>query len=185
MLQICAEFITSHLLMRRNKYLHQPKVFDVLKYSSSQLRKDSKHFGWRAGEIPIPPPWEGAGSGTTPISLWLQLPIRGNPPHFYGYVQNYSMSPKSRSCPIWCYDLCHVGHKSRGDKRGCQCVPAVHGPGACPSGGGPVPVPHVADVNRGVNKATNEGLDDNAPPGAEFLPVHVPPTASPPSLPCR
>lgn len=44
MLQICAEFITSHLLMRRNKYLHQPKVFDVLKYSSSQLRKDSKAF---------------------------------------------------------------------------------------------------------------------------------------------
>lgn len=77
MLQICAEFITSHLLMRRNKHLHQPKVFDVLKYFSSQLLKDSKHFGWRAGEIPILPAWEGPGSGTTPISLRLQLRLPG------------------------------------------------------------------------------------------------------------
>lgn len=63
MLQICSEFITSRLLLGRNKNLQEPKVFDILKtkYFSSQLQKDSKHFGWRTGEITDSPTLGGTG----------------------------------------------------------------------------------------------------------------------------
>lgn len=191
MLQICAEFITSHLLLQRNKYLHQPKVFDALKYFSSQLRKDSKHFGWRTGEIRFPHLGRGQAVGPHRSPCGCTSCFWGNPLHLCAYVQYHDLAPKSRSCPIWCCDLCHGGPgcKSRGDEGGCHCVPAGHRPVCVPQGEDPslcFTQPVLSQPR--ANNATNEGLDDSHTMSLlctclSCLP-RVPPEPAP-SPPCR
>lgn len=179
MMQICAEFITSHLLMWRNKYLHQPKVFDVLKYFSSHLRKESKHFGWRAGDIPVPPPWEGPGSGTTPISRWLQLPS------FLWLCAKPRLECQEQELPHLVLRPLPVGPGAqtqgvtRGSARVCQQCLAL-----CVSlRGGSVPVPHRDDEVMLIAVlsqlcADNEGPDDSIPP---LHRAGLPPVMSPPA----